>query len=392
MAVRDITEGVLSVGVIDWNREIFDELVPLPWGTSYNSYLVKGSEKTALIDTVDEAFDNEFVANLINAGAGMVDYIVVNHAEQDHSGALPLALELFPMATVVTTPRCRDLLISLLQIPEQRITVVEDGEELSLGNKTLRFIHAPWVHWPETMLTYLVEDRVLFSCDLFGSHLATSDLFAGEGICAPEKRYFAEIMMPFRKQISEHLARLEGMEIDFIAPSHGPAYDKPEIIMNAYREWASDDLKNLVLIPYVSMHGSTAEMVKVLSDALIRHGVGVLPIDLARQDTGRLAEALLDAATIVLATPTVLKGPHPLAANAAFLVNMLKPKARCAAIIGSYGWGGRTLKVLTEMMPDLEAEMLDPVYIKGMPNEEARAALECLADDIFKRHQDYNIV
>lgn len=394
MTAREITAGVYAIGTIDWGREIFDELIPLPDGTTYNSYYIQGSEKTAIIDTVDPEKEEEYITNLVKLGIGTVDYIVVNHAEQDHSGSLPMILHLYPMATILTTAKSRDLLMHLLLIPEDRIQIVEDGEIISLGGKTLEFLHAPWVHWPDTMLTFLREDRILFSCDLFGMHYATSNLYVEDErtVYAGAKRYYAEIMMPFRKSIAQYIERLDGMDIALIAPSHGPMHRRPAFILDAYRDWISDDVKNLVAIPYISMHGSTAMMVQYLTRALIERGIEVIPFNFSQADTGKVAMALVDAATIVLATPTVLFGPHPKMVYAAFLVNMLKPKTRCAAVIGSFGWGGKTVKVIGELLSGMSAEILDPVYIKGQPTEEDFRRLNHLADEILKKHKDYNIV
>jgi flavorubredoxin len=246
---RKLRSDVYSVGAIDWDRRLFDELIPLPDGTSYNAYLVRGSEKTALIDTVDPAMSDVLMDNLRDAGN--IDYIIANHAEQDHSGSLPAMLDMYPRAMVVSTPKCKDLLMHLLSIPEERFITVGDRETLSLGDKTLEFIHAPWVHWPETMLTYLREDRVLFPCDFLGSHMATSDLFVTDEAKAYEaaKRYYAEIMMPFRASIKNNLEKIRDLKIDLIAPSHGPVYDRPDFILSAYREWISDEVKNEVVIP-----------------------------------------------------------------------------------------------------------------------------------------------
>jgi flavorubredoxin len=394
MTAREITAGVYAIGTIDWGREIFDELIPLPDGTTYNSYYIQGSEKTAIIDTVDPDKEEEYITNLVKLGIGTVDYIVVNHAEQDHSGSLPMILHLYPMATILTTAKSRDLLMHLLLIPEDRIRTVEDGETISLGGKTLEFLHAPWVHWPDTMLTFLREDRILFSCDLFGMHYATSSLYVEDErpVYEGAKRYYAEIMMPFRKSIGQYIERLDGMDIALIAPSHGPMHRRPAFILDAYREWISDEVKNLVAIPYISMHGSTAMMVQYLTRALIERGIEVIPFNISQADTGKVAMALVDAATIVIATPTVLFGPHPKMVYAAFLVNMLKPKTRCAAIIGSFGWGGKTVKVIGELLSGMNADILDPVYIKGQPTEEDFRRLNHLADEILKRHKDYNIV
>lgn len=390
MAVRQISEHVLAVGVIDWNRTIFDELIPLPDGTTYNSYLVRGSEKTVLIDTADPAFEEELITNLVRAGIEKIDYIVANHAEQDHSGSIPIILELFPAAKVIATPKCAELLNYLLNVPSERIKTVEDGEKLSLGDCTLEFIYAPFVHWPETMLTFLVEEGVLFSCDLFGAHFASGKLYVEDecAILEAAKRYYAEIMMPFRASITKHLERLSAYDITYIAPSHGPVHNNPGLIMDAYRDWVSDRVEKRVLIPYVSMHGSTAKMVRFLTDALMERGVDVRPYDLATTDIGELAKATVDAATIVIAAPTVLFGPHPKTVYAAFLVNVLRPKTRFATVIGSYGWGGKTVDTLKGMLSNLHAEFLEPVYIRGLPQEQDFSMLVALADQIAEKHKN----
>jgi flavorubredoxin len=348
MNVREIRENIYSVGAIDWDRRLFDDLVPLPDGTSYNAYLIKGSEKIALIDTVDPSKECELVDNLKKLGIDNIDYIIANHAEQDHSGTIPKILKLYPKAKVVTNPKCKDMLIDLLLIPEDRFIMVNDGMTISLGDKTLEFILAPWVHWPETMLTYLREDKILFSCDFLGSHLATSDLFVTDEAKVYEaaKRYYAEIMMPFRTKIKKHLEKINNLEIELIAPSHGPIYNAPEFILDAYGEWTSDDVKNEVIIPYISMHGSTGKMVDYLIDALIKRAINVKPFNLTKTDIGELAMALVDPATIVIASPMVLAGAHPNVVHAVYLANALRPKLRFASIIGSYGWGGRIVKQL----------------------------------------------
>jgi len=389
MAIREVIPGISWIGAIDWDRRLFDALIPLPEGTSYNAFLVSGSEKKALIDTVDPPKEYELVSNLVKAGVESVDYIIVNHAEQDHSGSLPMAAELFPGAQIVVSEKCRDLVVSLLGIAPERCMVVKDGDTISLGDKTLEFIMAPWVHWPETMLTYLREDRILFSCDLFGSHLATSDLFISDvrDIYPLAKRYYAEIMMPFRSIIREHLARLSSYDIRIIAPSHGPLYRSPDTILDAYREWTSDNVRNEVVIIYVSMHGSTEKMVTHLTDALLDRAITVRVFNLVASDLGDIAMSLVDAATVVIGTPTMLFGPHPLVANAAYITNLLRPKTRFAAVIGSYGWGGNTVDILKGMLPRLTAEMLEPVYVKGAPDSECLRDLEALADTIATKHK-----
>jgi flavorubredoxin len=389
MKPREIKEDIYWMGGVDWDRRLFDSLVPLPDGTSYNAYLIKGSEKTALLDTIEPAMADEFMAQL--EGVAKIDYLVSHHAEQDHSGTIPQVLEKFPDAKLISTPKAKGMLIDLLKISEDSFLVVEDGETISLGNKTLRFIHTPWVHWPETMVTYLEEDRVLFSCDFFGSHLATTDLYVtDEGlIYEAVKRYFAEIMMPFRSVIAKNLEKLESYDLAVIAPSHGPIYPRPAFIVEAYRDWILGPLRNTVVLPYVSMHGSTKRMVDHFVSALVEQGVRVEQFNLAVTDIGKLAMALVDAATIVVGTPTILAGPHPYAAYAAFLANALRPKTKFLSIIGSYGWGGKTVETLAGMIPNLKVEVLAPVLCKGVPSEVDLKALDALAAAIAGKHREH---
>jgi len=241
------------------------------------------------------------------------------------------------------------------------------------------------------MLTYLREDKILFPCDLFGSHLATTDLYvADEGqVYEAAKRYFAEIMMPFRTIIEKHLEKLNSYNIDVIAPSHGPMYDKPSFILEAYRSWVSDPPKNIVVLPYISMHGSTQKMVEYFVGALADRDVAVKQFNLAATDIGKLAMALVDAATLVIGTPTVLVGPHPNVAYAALLANALRPRLQFVSIIGSYGWGSKAVEQLKGLIPNLKADVLDPVIIKGFPREEDFKALDNLASTIAQKHKEH---
>lgn len=394
MAVRKIKEKIYSVGAIDWDRRIFDELIPLPEGTSYNSYLVLGSEKTALLDTVDPTKTEELFANLEELGVERIDYVIAHHAEQDHSGSLPAVLERFPMAKVVTNAKCKGLLMTHLHIPEDRFMEVGDGDQISLGDRTLKFIFTPWVHWPETMVTYLPEDKILFTCDFFGSHLATSDLYVRDEalVYYGAKRYYAEIMMPFRNHIRKHIEKLGQYEIELIAPSHGPIYDNPQFIIDAYSDWVSENVKNEVIVPFVSMHDSTRVLVDRLVDKLMELDVRVIPFNLPKTDIGELAMALVDAATVVLGTPTVLAGAHPSAVYAAFLMNALRPKTKFVAIIGSFGWGGRTVEQITGLLTNIKPEVVDTILIKGLPTEQDLKKIDELAQKIVSKHRELGIM
>lgn len=386
MKARKICNAVTWLGAIDWDRRLFDSLIPLPDGTTYNAYLVRGDNKTALIDTVDPSMAHVLLRQLEDVPK--VDYVISNHAEKDHSGAIPEVLKRYPEAVLLTSDRAVNVLVDSLKISPERIRVVKDNETVDLGGRTLEFLYTPWVHWPETMVTYLQEEGVLFSCDFLGCHIASSDLYVTDKARVAEaaKRYFAEIMMPFRNHIRKHLDRLAGYPVQMVAPSHGPIHPDPDLILDAYREWAADKPKNLVAIPFVSMHGSTEKMVDCLVESLVEKGVNVERYDLAVADIGKLATALVDAATIVVATPTVLGGPHPLAAYAAVLANALKPKAKYLSVIGSYGWGGKSVEALAGMIPNLKVEVVEPYLTKGSPDQIDCDAIDKLASAISERH------
>ncbi len=392
-----LTDDILYVGANDAERSIFDELIPLPDGTTYNSYLVKGSNKTALIDSVDPTKKDILLDNLKNAGIDSLDYIVAHHGEQDHSGTLPYVLKRYPDAKIITDLKCRDELIDLLLLKESDFLVVEDGQEISLGNKTMRFLFTPWVHWPETMVTYIPEDRILFSCDFFGSHYSfegQNGLFIDDNkkIYEPAKRYFAEIMMPFRSIIRKNLEKIEDLKIDIIAPSHGPLHKRKSFITDCYKDWTSEDVKNEVVLVYISMHGSTKEIAGYFARSLEEKGIKVIAFDLAEADIGEIAMALVDAATAVIGSPTVLTGPHPKAVFASYLVKALRPKTRYLSVIGSYGWATKIVDNLAEMFSSLKAEILEPVIIKGFPKESDYKMLDRLAGNIRQKHMDIGIL
>jgi flavorubredoxin len=386
LIARELIAGVSAVGAIDWDRRYFDELVPLPHGTTYNSYLVRGSEKTALIDTMYPARTAEYIANLKRLNVPHIDYIIANHGEQDHSGSIPAVLELHPEARVVTNRFCRKLITDAIDVPEDRFLIIEDGQTLSLGDRTLRFLITPWVHWPDTMFTHLVEDNILFTCDLFGAHNATTDLYAtdeGRTLDAA-RRYYAEIMMPFRPHVAKYLAMVEKMAPRMIAASHGPVYNRPALILDAYRLWSSEVPLREVVIPHVSMYNNTSNMVLHLVDRLVEHGLKVTPFNVVDGDLGELASSLVTASTLVVASSTVLGGPHPSCMGALSIANVLKPKVKFVSTIGSFGWGSDIAKKIQALLPNIEAKVLAPVLVKGRANEANLKELDRLAQEIYE--------
>ncbi len=394
MNAHKIKSGIYWMGAIDWDRRLFDSLIPLPDGTSYNAYLVRGSKKTALIDTADPTKERIFLEQFKNLPQSKPDYIICQHVEQDHSGLIPHVLKMFPEAKVLCSSKAKQMIVEHLAVPEDTIEIVNDGSTIDLGGRTLKFIYTPWVHWPETMCTYLAEDKILFTCDFFGSHLATSDLFVSdEGLVyEAAKRYYAEIMMPFRTVIRGNLEKIKPLDFEIIAPSHGPLYNKPEFILNAYRDWVLGPCKNEVVIAFVTTHYSTQLMVEALIDALAECCITVKPFNLPVTDIGQLAIALVDAATLIVASPTIHVGLHPLAMYAAALVNSLRPKLKHVGFMGSYGWSSKAVEQVSALLPNIKAEFLEPIIAKGLPTQDDFKAIEQLAIKIADKHKAEGIL
>ena len=368
--VPEISEGVFWVGIKDFNRRIFDALIPLPQGTSYNAYLVKGKEKTALIDTVNPGFEKELIEKIGQiTDPTDLDYIVMNHAEPDHANAIPYMLQASKEAVLITTEKGAKMAKILHRVPDERVRTVKDGDAIELGGKTLQFIEAPMLHWPETMFTYLIENKVLFPCDFFGAHTAfgiyDDDV---EEIIPVAKRYFGEIMMPFRIMGKKALDKIKNLEIRFIAPSHGPIYKNPERILEAYRKWTAGETKQKAIVVYVSMWSSTEAMIKTVVETLLSEGIEVSLYNLPHADIGEIAKDLVDSRAIVLGMPTVLGGMHPIAIYAANLVKALHPPLKYATILSSYGWAGGALRQALEILGPTKIEVVGTLEINGPPS------------------------
>jgi flavorubredoxin len=382
-----LSENVYYVGVKDPNKRMFDSLIPLPQGTTYNSYLIKGKNKTALIDTVNPGFEKEHHSRINQIQElETIDYLVMNHAEPDHASAIPYIIGKNSKAKLVLTKRGADAAKIYYKIDEERMHIVSDGDTINLGDKTLRFIEAPMLHWPETMFTYLEEDKILFPCDFLGLHTAYG--FYDDQV--PElipfaQRYFGEIMMPYRSMGKRGLDKINDLEIDQIAPSHGPIHRNPERILEAYRKWTSGETLQKVLVVYASMWKSTEKMINQLVEVLGEEGVEVAVYDLAYADVGDIARDLVDSRGIVLGTPTVLGRMHPLAVYAAHLVKVLKPPVKYGVVLTSYGWGKGALSHASEMLGPTGLEVVGALEVNGVPESEDYSAIRDVAKSLAQK-------
>jgi flavorubredoxin len=385
----EITDGISWVGVKDAARRVFDALIPLPYGTSYNAYLVTGKNRKTLIDTVQSGFENELSAKIASiTPLETIDYIVMNHAEPDHAGSIPELLKLAPRAQLVATRKGVEMAGTFYRVPESRCLTIRDGDTLDLGGKTLRFIEAPWLHWPETMFTFAVEDKVLFPCDFFGSHLAADNLFddkAPDYLLSEAKRYYAEIMMPMSRMAASGLDKAKAVSPSIIAPSHGPVYRHPERILEAYEKWVRGPLQPKAVIIYVSMWHSTERLARALSEGISSEGIETMVFDLSSADISQVARELVDASAVVIGSPTVLGGLHPQATFAMGLFKLIRPRLKLAAFVGSYGWGGGAATQAKTLLEPTGCELAGILDIKGPPGDKDTAEAAELGRKVARR-------
>ena len=388
-----LAEGVYAVGIRDWNRRLFDALISLPKGTTYNSYLIIGNSKKALIDTANPGFEKEWEERIAQkTDPAEIDYVVMNHAEPDHAGSIPYIMSINKKAKLVTSLQGVKMAQVFYGVEPERIIPVKDQDTLDLGGKTLRFIEAPMLHWPETMFTYLQEDKILFPCDFFGSHVAYGVYDDEvEDLLVDAQRYWGEIMMPFRSLAQRGLEKIKNLEIKLIAPSHGPVHRNTERILNAYRLWADGKTKQKATIVYVTMWKSTEKMIQPLIETLAAEGIELVVHNLAVSDIGDVAKDLVDSKAIVLGAPTVLTGMHPLAVYAAYLVKALRPPTKFAVVLSSYGWGGGALKQAQEILGPTKLEVVGALEVNGPPKDKDIEQIIEISKTLAKRIKESEV-
>jgi len=377
------------VGVRHADLQVFDDLFPTHNGTTYNAYLVRGEQKNVLIDTVKEPFADEFFARVEElVPLSEIDAVVVNHTEPDHSGALEQLLQKNPQIKVYCSRPAENFLKQLLN-HDFNCQVVADGDELDLGGCKLKFILAPYLHWPDTMFTYLDDGEVLFSCDAFGAHYCADKLFDDEiaDFSADFHFYFDCIMRPFKDKIREALAKIEGLPISMVCPSHGPIRRSGyQHAITAYRQWSaappvSD--KPRALLAILSSHGNTREMGKVIRAELEKQGIEVSEFALCGMRDDDYRNALEQADVLVVGTPTIQRDAPPHVWYALALISSVTPKAKLAAVFGSFGWSGEAVKMVEQRLAGLKYKLAtESVSFRFAPTEENLGACREFADQV----------
>lgn len=389
MSLQVLAPNVFELGASHRDRPMFDALMPLKYGTTYNTYIIVGETHTALIDPVDPMKTDVLLRNLKEAGIDKVDYIINLHTEQDHAGSTPTVMKLYPEAQLVATKAVVDLMETHLHIPRDQFRIMAAGDKLDLGGRTLEFRPIPFAHWPDNTMLYLEEEGILFSSDLFGAHFAMNEneYHTSSDVLADAARtYYAEIMMPYNTQVAKYTKQTRELTPRIIAPAHGLIWYDPDFILNLYETWTGDRRRQSVVVGYVSMHDSTRVMVETLAIQLAKRGIEYSVRNLVTHpedlmiETGHMATDLVDAAAMVIAGPTVLTGPHPGIAYTAVLFNALKPRVKVFGYMGSYGWGGKAAETVDALTANLKLDRMDHLMVKGLPNETDKEAIVAWAN------------
>ncbi|MBN1931003.1 MAG: FprA family A-type flavoprotein [Desulfobacterales bacterium] len=380
MRPTKIAEGIYSVGVIDWNIRDFHGY-STDRGSSYNAFLII-DEKIALIDTVKKEFADQLIKNICDIiDPKKIDYLISNHTEMDHSGSLP------PVMRAIGENKplyCSKMGLKNIQrhFPQKwNFHAVENGEELCLGNKTLQFIETKMLHWPDSMFSYLKEDKILFSSDAFGQHYAGYEIFndqVGEAIMPHAKKYFANILLLYAPRILklvDQIAEL-GLKFEMICPDHGVLWrNNPSEIIDAYVKWSRQEGEKKAVVVYDTMWHSTETMAEAISSSIAEEGVAACPINIRNSHRSDIVTAVLDAKAVIVGSPTLNNGLFPTVSDFLTYMKGLKPQNKIAAAFGSYGWSGEAVDLINKEFESMKLEILDPgLKIQYVPDNEAMDA------------------
>jgi flavorubredoxin len=377
-----LTKDITWVGVMNPTLRFFDVFIPTAHGTTYNAYLVKG-EKTALIETVHENFTEEFLAKVSQQiPLDQIDYLVVNHTELDHAGSISRFLEAAPQAQVVSTRAANQFLKAILN-RDFNARIVNDGDSLELGaGKTLTFVVSPFWHWPDTMFTYAVEDKVLFSCDGFGSHFCDERMFNDrcENFWDDFKLYYDHIMRPFADKILAGVAKVEQLEIKMIAPSHGPVLrEDPWRYVEAYKQWseAAQPQDRSLAVIYVSAYGNTKKLAEAIAQGALSTGAKVKLFDATALDLATAQDELETVKGLVFGSPTINGDALLPVWNVINAIPLLANRGKFAATFGSFGWSGEATKLMDERLKGLKLKVnMAPLKVNFVPTADDLAKAE----------------
>lgn len=380
--VLDINESVKWVGILDPGLVTFDVVMETKFGTTYNSYFID-ADKKAIVETSKDKFKDIYLDKLSQVtNLEEIEYIIMNHTEPDHSGNLVHLLDLSPNATVVGSRSAIGFLKHMID-KEFKSMIVKDGDTLSLGNKTLKFISAPFLHWPDTMYTYLVEDKILFTCDSFGCHFCDERMFDDlvEDFDGAFRYYFDVILKPFSSYLIEAIDKIAGLDIEVIAPGHGPIlrtdwkkYVKMSMELAEETESYCKDLR--VFIPYVSAYGNTRKMAEKIAQGIKLAGdIEVELMDIELADLADVEDKVYKSCAFIIGSPTINQNTLLPIYNLLALINPIRNKGKLAGAFGSYGWSGEAVKIIQENLKNLKFKIYseEGLRVTFIPDEVADA-------------------
>jgi anaerobic nitric oxide reductase flavorubredoxin len=378
MSPVKVLENIFWVGAVDWNiRHFHGFTYSTQRGTTYNAYLII-DKKIALVDTVHHGFAAEMIEKIKEIiDPSKIDYIIANHVESDHSGAIKEILQLAPNATVVGTANCKAGL-EKHYFGNWKFMTVKTGDTLNLGNRTLTFLEAPMLHWPDSMFTYIEKDALLLSNDGFGQHLASSYRFDDEvdqNILMWEAgKYYANILWLYSALVTRKIEEVQklGLKINMIAPSHGIIWRKdPMKIITAYLKWAKGEADKKVIIAYDTMWNSTEKMAKAMLDGIVNQGLEAKLYRLPFSDNGDIIGELLETKGLLVGSATINNGVLPTVAPFLREMEGLRPKNKVAAAFGSFGWGGGATDAIEKSLKTAGMNLVLPaITAKWVPNKE----------------------
>jgi flavorubredoxin len=372
----EIAKGVYDVGVNDWNIRDFHGYSTYQ-GTSYNAFLII-DEKIALVDTVKKDFSDQLLANITKiVDPKKIDYVISNHTEMDHSGGLPRVMHRIGEDKPLYCSKMGAKNLAQHFSQKWNYHAVGTGQELSLGARTLMFLETRMIHWPDSMFTYLKEDKILFASDGFGQHYAGHEKFddqIGDEIMWHAKKYFANILLLYSPLILKLLDKVTelGLEIDMICPDHGIIWRKdPGKIISAYAKWANQESEKKAVIIYDTMWQSTEQMAEAIASGLYKEGVNVRPMHLRKCHRSDIMTEVIDARAVIMGSPTLNNGPFPTISDFLTYMKGLKPKNKIGAAFGSYGWSGEAVKLISNELEAMKFDLVDPgIKIQYVPDQE----------------------
>jgi NADH oxidase (H2O-forming) len=367
--IIDVTRDVKWIGVLDYDIRTFDIVMHTDHGTTYNSYFIN-AEKKAIVEVAKEKFSKTYLSKLKSVtNPEEIQYIILDHTEPDHSGSLRLLLDLAPSATVVGSGNAIRYLEDIVNTPFKSL-VVKDGDTLDLGNKTLRFISAPNLHWPDSIFTLLVEDKILFTCDVFGAHYCSSEMYSDfSGLYADTFKYYFEVIMkPFSRFMLKAIEKIKPLELDFICPGHGPIHKKnlrkaielSEKYANEYMQIISEQNQRNILITYISAYGYTKEAAQFISEGILEtEGITVDITDIENIALEELESKIIMSDGLLVGSPTINQNTLLPVYKLFALINPLRDKGKLGAVFGSYGWSGESPKIILENLRLLKLKVFE---------------------------------